>query len=188
MSFYTFRSISLGYILKIKEDVHVILTVIWNCLHSDYTSLHPPSHVWEQLFPIASSTCYFFFNCYQTNRWNIVSRYSFILFCLIFVGLLLAVPQGTQVPTSPDQGSNPSGIQLVPPAVEARNPIHWTVRESLVSHYSFNLHFLYNERMSIFLNIWVTCIYFSINCWHLLPSFLLCFCPFLLIYRNIYRI
>ena len=31
MSFYTFRSISLGYILRIKEDVHVILTVIWNC-------------------------------------------------------------------------------------------------------------------------------------------------------------
>lgn len=58
----------------------------------------------------------------------------------------------------------------------------------VVSHYSFNLHFLYNERMSIFLNIWVICIYFSINCWYLLPSFLLCFCPFLLTYRNIYRI
>lgn len=81
MSFYTFRSISLGYILRIKEDVHVILTVIWNCLHSDYTSLHPPSHVWEQLFPIASSTCYFFL--IVTKQIGEILYLDIVLFCFV---------------------------------------------------------------------------------------------------------
>ena len=59
----------------------------------------------------------------RTHRREMIKLWCFKPLFYLFIYLyFLAAPQGMRDPSSPS-------IEPVPPAVEARSPSHWTVRE-----------------------------------------------------------